>query len=638
MAKFVNPYNFISLKDKKSVAIINDNDKKYTGYLNLEIELKTPLIIPNTSAIQTSEHKNYSYYSYQDLSINKENTMPPVIPGSELRGCIRSIHEALNNSCLSTINEDNIFTRRVEMYSRKHDQKETDVIEMYNSETCKKETLVKYNDEYVSDGVAAVKRGIIEKNQDGSWSLYDVKSYDIVQMYEYYIKRGECIFAERTRKFGFPDDNIWFENLDLMTIEDKGEDVEGVLVISERHIKPKTKHSLGKNTDFYRIEVWKKQDKVNKKVSKDDIEKLKYLIEQYQDPKVNTSLRNNPIKPYEKYGKLTGDSYPIYYQILNINEENVLYLSPSMVGRQALSARVGDKIKDYKPCDGDTLCPTCALFGMISNDKSLASRVRFLDASATTFKISSPITLLSLANPKFTNVDFYGTDGNFNQHLSLFDLDNVSIRGRKFYWHHKPHHKNEKATRLNTTVTPIEANSKFKSKVYFESITAKELYSLIVAVTLVDDEHGQKIGMGKPYGYGSINIKVPNMNIREIILSNTIEYKETNINLTYSLEGISYILDGMEQKIAKLGNSEIANMTRFDATRNYTVCYPYTTAEGVNNYEWFTNNKKDHKKLPSAINLNEIYLETNQKPITKQEKTNDFNNNNSSKKNNNYHR
>ena len=138
--RFVNPYNFIPLMGtcSRSDPRIDFNDS-YTGYFDCKIKLLTPLFIPNTSSstrllskaeksdgrCKTDKWKGYDFYSYDDWSqenSEKEDDVPPpqnpVIPGSEIRGAVRSVYEAAFNGCMSSVSEDRVLFCKTNMRER----------------------------------------------------------------------------------------------------------------------------------------------------------------------------------------------------------------------------------------------------------------------------------------------------------------------------------------------------------------------------------------------------------------------------------------------------------------------------------------------------------------------------------------
>lgn len=107
--RFVNPYNFIPLVGgcRRSKPVIKKDDS-YTGYFDCRLRLVTPLFIPNTS----SSNGGYDFFSYENLqgkSQDEWTSKPPkepVIPGSEIRGAVRSVYEAAFGGCLSSVSTD----------------------------------------------------------------------------------------------------------------------------------------------------------------------------------------------------------------------------------------------------------------------------------------------------------------------------------------------------------------------------------------------------------------------------------------------------------------------------------------------------------------------------------------------------
>jgi len=98
---FVNPYNFVRLGGNVSRSALNYGDK--TGVISCSLFLTSPMALPDSSTKKIDN--NHSSMSFFQID-NK-----PVIPGSEIRGVIRSAYEALSNSCLS-VNNNNILSAR----------------------------------------------------------------------------------------------------------------------------------------------------------------------------------------------------------------------------------------------------------------------------------------------------------------------------------------------------------------------------------------------------------------------------------------------------------------------------------------------------------------------------------------------
>lgn len=101
---FVNPYNFVS----QSIAV-DRRSREFSdivsGYISCRIIVKDKLAMPDYEGVK---EKNVKGHKYDFYSVG--NT--PIIPGSEIRGCIRNIYETLTGSCYSIINS-NTLTKRV---------------------------------------------------------------------------------------------------------------------------------------------------------------------------------------------------------------------------------------------------------------------------------------------------------------------------------------------------------------------------------------------------------------------------------------------------------------------------------------------------------------------------------------------
>ncbi|QTA90448.1 type III-E CRISPR-associated gRAMP effector Cas7-11e [Desulfonema magnum] len=89
----------------------NEDSELYSGKIVCTLETRTPLIIPD-SEFQGEEHKSYDFFN-----LNGELC----IPGSEIRGMISSVFEALTNSCMRIFDEKKRLSWR--MNPNKKDKK-----------------------------------------------------------------------------------------------------------------------------------------------------------------------------------------------------------------------------------------------------------------------------------------------------------------------------------------------------------------------------------------------------------------------------------------------------------------------------------------------------------------------------------
>ncbi|RPI19841.1 MAG: TIGR03986 family CRISPR-associated RAMP protein [Ignavibacteriae bacterium] len=162
---------------------------------------------------------------------------------------------------------------------------------------------------------------------------------------------------------------------------------------------------------------------------------------------------------------------------------------------------------------------------MFGNDADFAGRVFFEDApllSGNNQKSEMDFHQI-LSSPKPTTFQHYleqiyktADQKKFPPYGDLFLRntynDNTNIRGYKLYWHKEDNQwiqdkKDEvlkHSTQYPQKISPIK-NATFKGRIRFENLTNVELGALLFALDL-PPECCHKIGMGKPLGLGSIRI------------------------------------------------------------------------------------------------------------------------------------
>jgi CRISPR-associated protein (TIGR03986 family) len=116
----------------------------------------------------------------------------------------------------------------------------------------------------------------------------------------------------------------------------------------------------------------------------------------------------------------------------------------------------------------------------------------------------------------------YLEPGNEGRSASYSDTS-PQMRGRKFYWHqkaeeggdgiwaiHKRHAYHEPiAKQLPPEIRPLKKGTMFTGRIHFDNLTDEELGALIYALQGDGSyRHGVKLGKGKPRGLGSLAIKI----------------------------------------------------------------------------------------------------------------------------------
>lgn len=97
---FINPYNFVTATQKPKRDKVEKGE--LTGYITCTLRVEDMLAIPDIA--QNPDSQSFDFFS----AVGK-----PLIPGSELRGCIRSAYEAVTGSCFSVVNS-NVLSKRID--------------------------------------------------------------------------------------------------------------------------------------------------------------------------------------------------------------------------------------------------------------------------------------------------------------------------------------------------------------------------------------------------------------------------------------------------------------------------------------------------------------------------------------------
>ena len=523
---------------------------------------------------KNEKHKNYDFFSYNDLSGKNTENDPkePIIPGSSIRGVIRSAFEALTDSCMMT--SDRLITGRSKIPN---------------------------------------KAGLIVKTDNGKWILYKAKNYKINTnggdgpLYSVKID-GDKKYIEdkrnRTKRY-YSYDKVNY-NAKTHTIYD-GAKIEGFLVLSDYDKENSTKKY---NYVFSKILKSKSIDVTN------EVSLLKKVLEVYNSSvNINLNTDKNPTGYHYGYRHFNLDEKKIHPVWYNDSVPGKIYLAPACISRIALNNTINKILKNsggYNACsDAAKLCTACELFGMVGDKTSIGSKIRFSDAKLNKNNNNNidncydNIMLLDeLRTPKPTAVEFYtkrpkvefkesiedAHSWNYDYSIMLNgrkpktnELDSIEILGRKFYWHShsikaqkhsecKDIKSDFKVTALNTTGRPVKSEVEFEFNIYFERVTEEELRNLIWVLTIGENNiHGvrcHKIGGAKPLGFGSVKIVVNKVKERTWSIS-----EDGSIIRTYKLMNLDELLE--KELFNRETCKEFLEITNFNSMQGKNVQYPF---------------------------------------------------------------
>lgn len=610
--KFINPYNFMPLNDNgKSFA--EKEDECLSGVIQYSLLTKTPLFIPNSSndhAILPEEarqaqgneyHKSYEFFAYEDLSDlkkpkEKDKLMPPVIPGSEMRGMIRSNYEILTNSCLSVIDDVDLTKRTPETFEAgliRYDKASSSYL-LYEAEDCLFRTYgennlnvdFEWDEESSKPDDKYARRCYIQRDlQEGAEVNVYIQDPD----------RGKALI-EKIANGDFIGYLIKGEDG-----PDMGKDRDGLTRKNQKHCA----HVFLQKEDF--------------PLSKVDPKVLDTVLRIYKE--TGEHAYEEYTRQWKAFKKGEGNEYfPVYYSSI---DEKYYMLSPACITREVYQNKISQMLAGHEPCDDkNNLCPACALFGTVNTEKefSVASRLRFSDLMAARYEYAAPVMLKELASPKIQNTEFYlrrpdeAAFWTFDYYIDMNGKvrTNVpTINGRKVYWHHpdlqRQMYEGEEKTIRNMTVRPLKKGSVFKGSLYFDRISQKDLDRLIYILNAGDDKsltdktHGYKLGAAKPYGFGSVAIHVDDVILRSLTKD------DDNRNIQYSKDAYDGYTEPAWDKALIDIFRKVAGFNTLGKLREegYSIEYPHKEKKGEDTiFNWFTENHKGYdRRRKKSINM-----------------------------------
>lgn len=163
------------------------------------------------------------------------------------------------------------------------------------------------------------------------------------------------------------------------------------------------------------------------------------------------------------------------------------------------------------------------LFGRTDEaaDASLKSRAWFEPAVARVVT-PSPVRTVVLSNPKPSYYPSYvrqrANDGNLIGDYTTWSNTNAQLRGWKRYPARTGITQGAPATdKVSTKLHPLPAGTRFDCRLIFHNLKREELGAILWALTWGGERSlRHSLGMGKPYGYGSVQFEIDDKNAFEI--------------------------------------------------------------------------------------------------------------------------
>ena len=625
--QFINPYTFVPAPRRQPIdrkPLDNTpSSRLHTGVLRCRLYVRTPVGIPDAElAKEEGEHSAYPFFSYRE-----GGKRILVIPGSSLRGPLRSVFETATDSCFSTLRENTGLSRRVgnrEAYTPGILKWEKGTWHLYKADryllavdpkmkvdpkVCSPSSIDKNYRRYPKvppDSYICIswKRGGTEPRVGITQKGEKLRFGDRVEFSPYtreggrHVKNGHPVWKgaarDVTKKAGEADKHSGRQT--------------GLVYIGETFSKKKRGESVFVPTQE---ELGLKKDQLEKAY-----EGLLETLEIYRNPAINRGKNHSGYSDFEHARKENG--IPVWYAI---KDEK---LSLASIGRTFFRTSLNDLVGERKPCvTREKLCQACALFGM-AGEESLGSRIRVTDARAEGDYVLRKSVLKILGQPRYSYMPFYarfssGT-GTSTSAPASYDDKNAEIAGRKFYWHNKRAAKDptlysgEQKNKMNSTMELVMPGAEFCFDIYYDGVTGDQLEKLMWCVHFGENQKDgdlcHKIGHGKPLGLGSVKIVIEERAER-VFQDGTYTWKEEALpervpepalkNRKALKRVMSFQGPDKDEKIP------IMYPDVYDTNGNP---FPEPRGKGEEKHVWYTKNKEDRgndpvETLPNILAANQ---------------------------------
>jgi len=507
------PYNFVSLDDivifyNKDALPRRNSFTGLSGKINLNIETKTSLYIKRTlteeevEELTRIEKEENNKDKMREFNRKIYRSFSPAsgkykIPGSSLRGMVRSLYEIATYSKMSFLDDHKLYFRAFadkskllkEYYNNRMINKGKNAIPRLK---VKAGYLFKAGKDFYINEAENYYRVEEDKvlNEDFIKLPFSKKGNDEKSKYDDYLTANPYLKIGYSLKNHIVRNGFIIINNIMPYNEVLPEDYqEGYIVFSKGiPLSSKTKRKywvVGKETDTkYKIDETVVDDYYNDK-NRNSINLIDYLNK-------NKKEYTNGVPCFFLYedGKVTAFGNTALFRISYKNS-------------------IGDLRPESHKCSKLDMAE--ALFGRVMKkpEDTINGRIYFDDAVAKeAVAFEEPKYLKILANPKPTSFQLYlkqppNVTPEYTRH---YDSPDAKLRGYKQYWHKKgDKFEEDSPDTQNTLIAPIEPGAIFEGSIRFENLSEEELGALLFVLNLPEG-YCHKIGMGKPLGLGSIKI------------------------------------------------------------------------------------------------------------------------------------
>ncbi|GBD96758.1 MAG TPA: TIGR03986 family CRISPR-associated RAMP protein [Nitrospirae bacterium] len=512
------PYNFVPLNQRvveaERIPAFNAYHKdRYTGWIDLHIETKTPLYIRDTLNQEEIKEQEES-----ERFINSDFFSPGgnyKIPGSSIRGMIRTLVEITSYGKFGSFDNRNLYFRGLADRSNLRKEYQSKM-SSFNKE--QKRMQYKMNAGFIyKDGFKyfikpaagfkqILKKEAVKKIQEAGMVYENFQFYKLNK--EYIVVSGGMPNKKREWVIypSVSNDEIPVPEIDIGNYKNDANRSEQVPDLIERA-------KIEEVPCFY--VVW------TDKLGRDRVSfghtgmfRLSY----------NLSIKEHiPESLIAKGCKLTKDRAN-WIEEDGIPDSVINKIKTLGTNEFVLDnyARKIDAIlknfnypDDYKKVILKHTYISDIAEAIFGNEFLFAGRIYFEDAvlapGQDNIMMEESIPKV-LSSPKPTTFQHYLVQKSDKINNLAHYNSSTAIRGNKLYWHKSgdnwqeiDNDKIKKNEKIFTRIKPVNPETKFTSKVRFENLSKVELGALLFSLDLPEGSF-HKLGMGKPLGLGSIEI------------------------------------------------------------------------------------------------------------------------------------
>jgi CRISPR-associated protein (TIGR03986 family) len=614
--RFLNPYNFVRYLDKPEQKPTTDSPEQLlmwrcpppphdryvglTGRITCTVEAKTPLFISDSHAVQEDKegHTSYRFFQYDG---------EPALPASSLRGMVRSVFEAVTNSCFPVFDDRRLEFRERPEYGNKVKGGAGIVNRLPDSDNDGEIVLchtAKVGAYYEGDD--QWKNVLGQKLAGQPWKCGDWAVARAKRLRQGYVVR-ELPTAEEK----------------LQPLDDGEEYIQGWLKITGKG------EGTSKKSEFLFLNPDKHGCPGALPFGADEMEEYNFVISGQRE---RGELPESPQSPKLSVGDLVW---------VEVEEEGEYGRARRIVRVQVPRIPYNHTISELLPdflhrCKNyNALCPACRVFGWVwdsppedADRVAYAGRVRLSHGRPVegTLEYADEMSLAILSAPKPTTTPFYLLDANGHPDAQVdYDTPNAQLRGRKFYRHHGEANPDEyqvsdKSDQNRTVRDALKPSAQFTFTLEFENLVEVELGALLYALELEDDLV-HRLGYAKPLGFGSVKVEVIEMEVLDLVSRYTALQPTDGSWKSVDAQKRGEWTTAFKQAMAQVYGKDFDDLDNIQDLRallgeppdDLLIHYPRSTSRfdpDHPQYEWFVGNKKrveDQKqpeykrKLPDPV-------------------------------------